>query len=264
MKATNVAGVFIRERIDRKGAVPALLLLHGAGADGEVWRPLLPLIEGVATRTIIPDLPGHGRSLPVLPYGIGNMAAQVSRLFDQNDRVCILGHSLGGAIGMALATNLYGITVDRVLAIDVKLDWAEMEVQKAREQAAKPSRTFDKQDAAVERYLKVSGLYGLIDSTSSIARSGVLADGDCFRLRADPRANMIAGTSIKPIISSMRSPLHLLTGTHNCMMSQDEMLALDPGGRVMDGCGHNIHMERPDLVAQWVAEHVGGTAGGAG
>src|SRR5262245_37275966 len=41
---------------------PSLVLLHGLGQNGAVWRPLLAELSGWPGRIVIPDLRGHGRS----------------------------------------------------------------------------------------------------------------------------------------------------------------------------------------------------------
>jgi pimeloyl-ACP methyl ester carboxylesterase len=63
------------------GDGPALLLLHGLGATGDVWDGLIALLPGHWPGSwIVPDLPGHGRSAPAprKRYSIGGLAAGVA------------------------------------------------------------------------------------------------------------------------------------------------------------------------------------------
>jgi pimeloyl-ACP methyl ester carboxylesterase len=256
MERSQTDGIFVRRLAGALGSGPTLLILHGASADGEVWQDLLPALAKASRRLLIPDLPGHGRSLPLPLYGLGNIAARLASLFEQDEHVSVLGHSLGGALGITLASNLYGIIVDCVLAIDVKLNWTAEEVSKGRELALRPARTFDTEDDAVERYLKVSGLHGIVDPNSSMARSGVKAVSGGYGLRTDPGTNRIAGTTVRRVARSIDVPLHLLVGNRNPMMSEREMRELDPGGRLLESCGHNAHVERPDLVGAWAFEQL--------
>ena len=47
------------------GDGPALFLLHGLGATGEVWDGLMrTAARPLARAWVVPDLPGHGRSAP--------------------------------------------------------------------------------------------------------------------------------------------------------------------------------------------------------
>lgn len=250
----DARGVFVREVSHGEG--PTLLLLHGAGADGEVWQDVVPRLKPVGGRVLIPDLPGHGRSAALSVYGIGNMAAALAGILSQDERITIIGHSLGGAIALVLATGLFGVRVDRAFVIDVKLGWTDEEIAKGRELAAKPARIFSSEAEAIERYLKVAGLFGLIDPTSSMAKSGIVADGAGYRLRTDARVFAMDGASIPPIIPTIRIPFHLMIGTRNNMLPEADMRRFDPNGEVADGCGHNIQVERPDIVVDWITRHL--------
>jgi pimeloyl-ACP methyl ester carboxylesterase len=44
----------------------------------------------------------------------------------------------------------------------------------------------------------------------------------------------------------------MATGANDPMLSEARMRSMDPAGRVFAGCGHNGHVERPDLVWDWV------------
>jgi alpha/beta hydrolase fold len=54
---------------------PALLLLHGLGATGDVWQGWLPLLaRRWPGRWLAPDLPGHGGSPPLSSYTFDALA----------------------------------------------------------------------------------------------------------------------------------------------------------------------------------------------
>ena len=83
---------------------PPLLLLHGLGATGDVWRGWDPLLaQRWPGRWAAPDLPRHGGS-PGLPgYGFEDLAEAVAPLLEPAGRTVVLGHSLGGVVALALA-----------------------------------------------------------------------------------------------------------------------------------------------------------------
>src|SRR5581483_5040765 len=113
---------------------PTLVLLHGLGANATVWQRLRPLIEGRwPGRWLAPDLRGHGRSTHVTPYGFGTHAADVAALLDQDEEVVVVGHSMGGAVAMTLASGWFGVRVRSVVAFSVKLVWTADELRKAQE-----------------------------------------------------------------------------------------------------------------------------------
>src|SRR5947199_374327 len=73
---------------------PVLLLLHGLGATGDVWRGLLDLLnDRWPGRWVAPDLPGHGGSEALASYSFGRLAAAVAPAVPPADRVVALGHS---------------------------------------------------------------------------------------------------------------------------------------------------------------------------
>lgn len=102
------AGTGRQINVVETGDGPPLVLLHGAGAPGLFFLPLLERLERV--RAIAADRPGRGLSDPVeLPRGRYRQTtvAWVDRLFDalELDDAALLGHSGGGlwALWYALA-----------------------------------------------------------------------------------------------------------------------------------------------------------------
>lgn len=90
------------------GAGPDVLALHGAGASGHSFHPLIPHLPGF--RHILPDLPGQGftRAGGMFRLGLDPMAEDLAALCaDQGWRpVAIIGHSAGAAVALRLAELL--------------------------------------------------------------------------------------------------------------------------------------------------------------
>jgi magnesium chelatase accessory protein len=91
----------IRWHVQRMGAGPPLLLIHGTGAATHSWRDLMPLLASHFD-VIAPDLPGHGftssppshrLSLPAMAADLGQLLAAIS----VQPEVTV-GHSAGAAI----------------------------------------------------------------------------------------------------------------------------------------------------------------------
>ena len=229
---------------------PTLVLLHGLGANASVWDPLMPVVrEAWPHRWIAPDLRGHGRSGHAAPYGYATHAADVAAAVGGQDReVAILGHSMGGAVAMALATGWFGLTVTCALAFGVKISWTGEEVARLKDLAARPTRWFDERDQAIDRYLKVSGLIGLVAPDSEMAATGVAEEGGRFRLAADGAVNAVAGPEVAAFYRAADAPVRLAAGGEDRMCTLADMRPLDPDAVVLDGLGHNCHVERPDVV----------------
>ena len=228
-----------------------LLLLHGRGATAAVWRRLLPLVvESWDGRWAAPDLRGHGLSLAEPPYGYGVHAADLAELVAEVGaaRVTVLGHSFGGVIGAVLGGGLYGVPVDRVVAVGVKLDWTDDEVARAQAMSRRPPQVFGSSLEAADRHLKLAGLRDLVDPADPVARAGARIARGGWVAALDPRAFGAVGPSVETILSRSEAPLRLAAGSADPMVGLDAMRRVDPDAVLLDGAGHNAHWEAPAAV----------------
>jgi pimeloyl-ACP methyl ester carboxylesterase len=182
------------------------------------------------------------------PTGMGMHAADVAGLLEPDEEVVILGHSMGGGVAMTLAGGLFGVNVRRVVAFGVKLAWTAEEVAKAQALARAPVRWLTTREEAIERYLLVSGVKGLIDADSPDAAIGVVAEEGRFRLAADPRINGVVGVPLETVIAAMRAPLRLAAGERDPMVTLEQMRRFDPHAAIIAGTGHNPHVEAPEKL----------------
>jgi 3-oxoadipate enol-lactonase len=87
------------------GSGAPLVLIHGLGASGAIFRPLLPALAN-RYQVIVPDLRGHGQSrcLPG-PDSLDRLAADVENLLDLlGARSCfVFGYADGGAVAQQFA-----------------------------------------------------------------------------------------------------------------------------------------------------------------
>ncbi|MEO6511884.1 MAG: alpha/beta fold hydrolase, partial [Nocardioides sp.] len=94
-----------RRAFVKVGHGPALLLLHGLGADHTTWDPVIDQLARRYT-VIAPDLLGHGRSAkPRADYTLGGYANGMRDLLTVLgiERVTLVGHSFGGGVAMQFA-----------------------------------------------------------------------------------------------------------------------------------------------------------------
>lgn len=89
------------------GHGPNLVMLHGWGQDCSTFWPLVDLLKDTFTLWLL-DLPGFGRSdLPNKPFTVSDYAETVKEFIEQNQikQPALLGHSMGGRIGVKLAAK---------------------------------------------------------------------------------------------------------------------------------------------------------------
>ncbi|UOY00829.1 alpha/beta fold hydrolase [Blastococcus sp. PRF04-17] len=228
-----------------------LLVLHGLGATAAVWRRLLPLADqSWPGRWAAPDLRGHGLSVAEAPYGYGTHAGDMAALVTElgASRVTVLGHSFGGVVGAVLGSGLFGVQVERVVALGVKIDWTVDEVARTQAMSVRPAQVFATPAEAADRHLKLAGLGGLVDPSDPVARAGVRRADRGWMAAFDPRAFGAVGPSVETILSRSAAPLRLAAGSGDAMVGIDAMRRVDPGAVVVDGAGHNAHWEAPEQV----------------
>lgn len=104
-ESVEVNGIRIHYRV--AGSGPPLLLLHGYTGAGAWWNPLLKHFADDYT-TIVPDLPGHGRSEGRSgPYRFDKVATDLYALMDElgMGRFRAIGYSGGGITLIHMATQ---------------------------------------------------------------------------------------------------------------------------------------------------------------
>jgi pimeloyl-ACP methyl ester carboxylesterase len=185
-------------RVDRGGSgEPVLLLLHGLGATGNVWQGWRPLLaRRWPGRWLAPDLPGHGGSPPLPGYSFESLAATVAGTIGTDARTVVLGYSLGGVVGLALAGGGFPVRVQAVIDLGIKVAWAVDELERARALARRPPAWFASRDEAAARYLRVSGLAGLLDAAGSAVDAGLREQDGRWRPAMDPAAFAVGGHPI--------------------------------------------------------------------
>jgi len=97
-----------------------LLLIHGLGARGEDWAPLIPPLAAAGFHVYAPDLPGYGRSSkPDASYSIAMEEAAVVSFMQTVHlaRADVGGWSMGGWITLKLALD-HPELVNRVVVYD--------------------------------------------------------------------------------------------------------------------------------------------------
>ncbi|MGW5378242.1 haloalkane dehalogenase [Nocardia sp. NPDC003999] len=106
MPTVDVIDSFINYRDTGAGEIP-VVFLHGNPTSSHLWRNVIPHVAD-RTRVLAPDLIGMGESgKPDSAYRFTDHAAYLDAWFDALglDRVVLVGHDWGGALGMDWAAR---------------------------------------------------------------------------------------------------------------------------------------------------------------
>jgi pimeloyl-ACP methyl ester carboxylesterase len=90
---------------------------HGLFGQGKNWTTVARAIAS-DHRVLLVDMPNHGRSAWTDRFDYVDVADRVARLFDADDPVALVGHSMGGKAAMVLALR-HPELVERLCVVDV-------------------------------------------------------------------------------------------------------------------------------------------------
>ena len=235
-------------RASGSGTGPLLVLLPGLGATADVYAG----VEAVLADTweggwMAVDLPGHGRSAWAAPYTFARHADAVRALLPQDREVVVLGHSMGGVVALELAD-----VASAVVAFGVKVDWPDEHVASARRMAERPVSHLPTRAEAVDRYLKLAGLTGLVAPEDPTTAAGVVEDAEGWRVAQDPATFGVGAPDMAGLLARAACPVVLARGERDPMVSDAELRALAPDPVTLPGLGHNAHVEDPAAVVELV------------
>jgi pimeloyl-ACP methyl ester carboxylesterase len=220
------------------------LLLHGLTSDGGTWWRLASELADDGFMVVAPDLRSHGRSPTAVDHRIATLTADAAQLGHGWD--LMVGHSLGGSVAAVLAGQQHAaatVLLDPVLDLpqdrrqELRLAiLGELDADAAGIRAANPSWS--------ERDVQRKAL-ALSLMTPDVVEV-VFEHNDPWDVRwAVPRwSGKVHLLAADPDLGGLLSPLTI-----------DEVVRV-AGERVtatvVDGVGHSIHRERPELVIETI------------
>ncbi len=232
---------------------PPVLLLHGGGVAGWMWRPLLERFAP-GHRLIIPDLPGHGRGSgePYVSHQ-ETVDALITALEKVGEPVSVMGFSLGGQLAVLLAAGRPDL-VERVMVISAQAEplarpGPALGLISATARMAQ-WRWFGKIQAKA-LFVPQELLEEYLDTSANLSKPTLLAaTGANLRFVPPPEWSRFPGPAV------------VLAGQDENRLVLDSARVLHeslPGSELelVEGCGHGIPLQRPDWLNErartWLA-----------
>ncbi|KRD34773.1 alpha/beta hydrolase [Lysobacter sp. Root916] len=250
---------------------PVVVMVHGFTGSKENWYPLAQRLRG-RYRLLIPDLPGWGESQrrDGGDYGFVAQSARLARFIEQvarprGNEVVLLGHSMGGGIA-ALTAARYPRAVDRLGLFDAA--GVRFRDNRFGVEVLAGHNPFAVADGA--------GLQRYLDTVfyDAAAKPTIPWPADEIYIARRKRDAAFEQTVLNRIgrgperflpgeeAARIRQPTLLLWCRQDAVIDASAMAlyaARMPQARqvLLDGCGHMSPVERPDAVAQAVAQLAG-------
>lgn len=96
--------------VEEIGAGPPVVYLHSSGLSSRQWKRLATTLAEKGFRSLLVDLGGHGRAVPIPypePFSIAVDVRDVARLLErQVEPVHVVGHSYGALVGLLVAREM--------------------------------------------------------------------------------------------------------------------------------------------------------------
>ena len=244
-----------------EGSGPAIVFLHGMGADHTMWNGVLPRLSD-RFRVLAPDLRGHGRS--TVPQSAGyrfeDLEADVLALLDQ--RQTPSAHLVGLSAGAQLALKL-GLDAPAHVRSVCLVGGAVYTDGHMRAVAARWAETYDRDgpDALAIRLLKDLYYPDWIEAHMEFA-DRVREEVPRHDYRAAVRwGREVASFDERGRIATLRPPALMIQGMDDEVVDASHGRILRqsiPGSkiRIFAQTGHMVPIERPEETAEAIEAFV--------
>ena len=236
---------------------PVLLLLHGGGVAGWMWKPFRAHL-GAGFQIVVPDLPGHDRSADSSYRAHADAVGGLERLLEPlvgggSDAVAVAGFSLGAQLAVLLAVERPDL-VRQVVAISaeaVPMKAGRLVLGVVRVTAGLARRPAFARLQARSLGIPEDLVEDFVRTSASISRDTLVAsvrENIGFAVPAGwaafpGRALVVVGDRERPIMRESADALHTV-------LLSSEL-------HVVNGSGHDVPFKRPDWLADrlrsWLA-----------
>lgn len=245
-----------------------VLLIHGHTQDHRIWEAVVPELLTAGLRVLRPDLRGHGRSTrPEAGYHFTHHASDMVAILDMAGvpSATLIGYSIGGGIALEMALSqparVDGLVLVSPVMPDRPFEPAFMENLK---EVARVART-EGIAAAMAGPWAENPLFaysftkpGIRETANTITR-----DFPGAEYLASSRDRVERPWTVPDRLAEIDVSTMVVAGaneTPGFRAWAEEAAAGIPGARieVLDGCGHLLPLEEPELIARHIVESVQG------
>ena len=255
------------------GDGPPLLLLHGWPQHFWCWRRVVPELAG-EFRLICPDLRGFGWSdAPGRGYDSETFAADAVALLDalELERVGVTGHDWGGFASFLVAL-MHPERVGGLLAVSTPIPWLRPSPRLAAATwrtwyawvlAAIGKEAVRRQPGAVHLMLRYGAPDEAIDEHEAETYAAPLrepARAEASQLLYRAYLRSLATLAERPYEGlRLTTPTRLVLGRGDEAIPEVTVRGFEPHAddmalEIVDGCGHFVPEERPDVVVRHARE----------
>ena len=232
---------------------PAIVLLHGAGSDRNLWDRVLPALSRTH-RIVRVELPGHGASPMLGEITVKGVASAVDRALEKEkvERAILVGHSYGAWVALEEA-----VARPKRAAAVVVIDMGSYTPQDT-------ARTASLERYLAERYPQlIRAIFEVFSVHPEESDSAVV---QALRLPPETMTAYLRDswrTDLRERIRNLRTPIHLI-------VTEGSWPATQPWERVRDrygyatagtaegyripGTGHLVMRDRPDTLATLILD----------
>ncbi|MFD6163029.1 alpha/beta fold hydrolase [Nocardia sp. NPDC060256] len=256
------SGIYVRQ--DGPRDAPALLLIHGTGASGRSWDPMVPLLTG-SHHVIRVDLLGCGQSagLGDTSYTVSDQARRIGAALDPLgvSHVIAVGHSSGSAVATALAEQRPDL-VTAVVIIDFGPD---MDACTAPESSGGSAIDWTGLTDEQFRQLMRSGFSADYVIPQEYVDQFRAIDPAVFAVAAKANCAYLDERSLPERLAPLGKPLLVIFGEDDSRWRPSAAVQYRavPGATVLllSGVGHSPNLEDPPrtagLLLTFAAKHAG-------
>jgi pimeloyl-ACP methyl ester carboxylesterase len=250
-----------------EGSGPPLVLIHGLATTRVIWRHVVPSLRA-SRRVIALDVPGFGESPPAGPgFVLDAVAARIAHGLERagvEGPFDLVGHSMGGAVALALAARRPEAVGRMVLVAPAGLRPMPAVAARAFGAAAARAIPLRRRAAALADYgwgRRLLMTPGTVDPAAlAPAEVRALVDASRGATRIAEALSAVASADLRPLLGALPVAVGAVWGDRDRIIppgAVGTVLALRPGApaATVPSAGHIPMVERPAPFL-WALEHV--------